>query len=278
MPTLILSKELQALVNKGLEVYEGGSINFAPLCEQPGLLILFDTVKKILSQEKYVHIRGVPILSDSGWNAFANCFGTFYGVVERTDIKVDCPYSACAINPLTLHNDDAIDLNRQPKYGFIQVTREDPLGEVENGIVLVRELVQKLKYENPELLKILINRPVPMFSNGVNYDDKESGSIITSTPIIYKGATGDYQIRFDQDRIKRYYMEKNEKQDFEEGKMIYDFLQAAQKIKHKVMLKHSDILVHDNLCALHDRDECNVELYADGSRNTRTISVSFARA
>lgn len=278
MPTLILSSELRALIKKGLEVHEGTNVTHPPLNEQPGLFNFFDAVKKILHQEKYVHIRGIPVLSNEGWRAFTSCFGLFYGVVERTDIKIDCHYSACSINPLTLHNDDAIDEVRQPKYGFIQVTNEDPLHPVANGIVVVRELVQQLRYEAPELLKILLSHPVPMFSHGVNYEEKDGESIIINSPILYKSSSGEYQIRFDHDRIRRYYQEMKKKQPFEEGKMIYDFLQAAQKIKQKITLSYSDLLVHDNLCTLHDRDACNIELYSDGTRNTRHISVSFARA
>lgn len=277
MPILLLSDEAQASIQAGLQVKQTQEEVEDLLRQSPAMSALLYSAKKIVGQEKYVQIKGLPALNELGWQAFAGYFGEYYGAVERTGIKTDCNYTGCALNPLVLHNDDAVDLARQPKYGFIQVTQADSLGIVANGIVLARELKRKLQFEDPELLRKLLSNPVPMLSYGVNYDDKIKQEIITNEPIIYKSDTGEYCVRFDHERNTYFYRKKESSQSLDEAFMIHEFLRHANQIKKKVFLSEGDILIHDNKCTLHDREECSIRFNLDGTTHTRSIAVSFAR-
>lgn len=277
MPTLLLSDEAQASIYAGLQACQNQKQIDDFLRESPALRSLLNSAKKVVHQEKYVRIKGLPLLSEPGWRFITGYFGEYYGAVERTDIKTDCNYTGCSLNPLVLHNDDAVDASRQPKYGFIQVTMNDPLEGVANGVVLVRELVRKLRFENPDLLRDLTSKPFPMFSYGVNYDDKSKREITIKEPILYKNDVGEYCVRFDYERNLHFYRSSGLVQSLDEASMVYEFLKHANQIKKKVLLSQGDILIHDNKCALHDRDECSIKFNMDGSTQTRSIAVSFAR-
>lgn len=277
MPILLLSDEAQASIHAGLQASKTQEQVEDVLRQSQAMSALLYSAKKIVDQEKYVQIKGLPALNELGWQAIAGYFGEYYGAVERTDIKTDCHYTGCSLNPLVLHNDDAVDLSRQPKYGFIQVTQADSLGVVANGIVLARELKRKLQFEAPELLRKLLSQPIPMLSYGVNFDDKLKREIITNEPIIYKSDTGEYCVRFDHERNAYFYRKKGIDQSSGEALMIYEFLKHANQIKKKVYLSETDILIHDNKCTLHDREECSIRFNLDGTTHTRSIAVSFAR-
>ncbi len=277
MSILHLSGEAQASIHAGLLACHTQDHVEDLFRENPAIAALLSSAKKFIDQNKYIQIKGLPILNEFGWQTIISHFGEYYGAVEKTDIKTDCNYTGCSLNSLTLHNDDAVDVINQPKYGFIQVTQSDSLGVVPNGIVLIRELKRKLQFESPDLFSSLLSRPIPMLSYGVNYDDKTKKEIVTNEPILYKSDTGEYCVRFDRDRNLFYYQDKNITQDPEEAKMIYNFLNYANKIKKKIFLSEGDILIHDNQCTLHDREECSIMFNLDGSTHTRTIAVSFAR-
>tara|TARA_R110000764_G_scaffold110472_1_gene196934 strand:+ start:712 stop:1551 length:840 start_codon:yes stop_codon:yes gene_type:complete len=277
MPILLLSDEAQASINASLRSDRGQRQMEDVLGSNRAVVALLSAAMIILRQEKFVQIKGFPVLDDSAWKFFSEHFGVYAGAVERTDIKVDCTYTGCAINPLTLHNDDAIDLERQPEYGFIQVTTADRCGPVSNGVVLARELVRKLKFEDPDLLQKLISLPIPMLSYGINHESASKREIIIDTPIIYKDVDGEYCLRFDLERNSHYYREKKKSQPLEEGMMIYQFLRHASVLKKKVLLSVGDILVLDNKRTLHDREECTICFNLDGTTQTRSIAVSFSR-
>jgi hypothetical protein len=277
MPILLLAEEVQASLRAGLSACKTQEQVNDFLGTSTAFNALIYSAKKIIHQEKFVQINGFPILDDFGWRYLTGVFGEYYDAVERTGIKTDCDYTGCSLNPLILHNDDAVDIRRQPRYGFIQVTHDDPLFVVPNGVVLVRELVRKLKFEDPELLTKLLTTNIPMLSYGVNFDDKNKEELFIEAPVIYKSNAGEYCVRFDYERVMFYYREKNLTQSRSEAQMVYFFLQHAAQIKKKIFLSEGNILVHDNRCTLHDRDECSIKIKIDGSSETREIAVSFAR-
>ena len=91
-------------------------------------LLIYRSAEKILNKNCFVVIKNIGFCRNKAvFEAFLKLFGRFYGVVEYTGIKLDCNYTGCSYNALTLHNDDAVDLNN-PKYSFIQVLSEDPNG------------------------------------------------------------------------------------------------------------------------------------------------------
>lgn len=277
MPILLLSDEAQASIRAGLKASKTQEQVENVLRQNHAISALLCSAKKVVDQEKYVQIKGLPVLNELGWQAITGYFGKYYGTVERTGIKTDCYYTGCSLNPLVLHNDDAVDISHQPKYGFIQVTQADSLGIVANGIVLARELKRKLQFEAPELLCKLLSHSIPMLSYGINYDDSLKHEIITNEPIIYKSDTGEYCIRFDHERNSYFYRKKGVCQSSDEALMIYEFLKHANQIKKMVFLSETDILIHDNKCTLHDREECSIRFNLDGTTHTRSIAVSFAR-
>lgn len=279
MSNIYLSKDFQTGLMKRLEGLFSADLIFTTLNQDPIFINLVKDLKKILSEDKYVLIKGLPAGTSQNrdfFAAFVRMFGEYYGTVEFTGIKIDCHYTGCSRNALTLHNDDAIDLLNQPKYGFIQVIRNDPLFEVENGVVLIRELVRLLKFEQPDLLQDLLTKPIPMLSYGVNFESNKKEELICHENILLKTDTG-YKVRFDFDRNRYYYQVKKIKQSYAEAKMIYDFLQWANKVKKNIFLDKGDVLILDNHETLHDRGECSVAYEADGSINSREIFVSFVR-
>ncbi len=277
MPVLLLSDEAQASINAGLRSGRAQRKMEDVLVSNQAVAALLSAAKTTLRQEKFVQIKGFPILDEGAWKFFSENFGMYAGAVERTDIKVDCTYTGCAINSLTLHNDDAIDLERQPEYGFIQVTASDPCGPVANGVVLARELVRQLRFEDPDLLRQLTSTPIPMLSYGINHEAASKHEIVIETPILYKDVYGEYCLRFDSERNAHYYRAMERPQPLEEAMMIYRFLKCANDLKKKVLLSVGDILVHENKRTLHDREECAICFNLDGTTQTRSIAVSFAR-
>lgn len=279
MSSICLSKTFQADLKSSLEGCNSTDLVIDVFNKNVYFLNAVENIKKILREDKYIRIKGFPFGSSKErvlFESFVRQFGEFYGMVEFTGIKVDCNYTGCSRNALTLHNDDAIDLQQQPKYGFIQVVNKDPIYNVENGVVIIRELIRILKFENKELLNNLLSKPIPMLSYGVNYDGAGKEELITNEPILRKTDLG-YKVRFDFDRNKFYYQVKGIKQHNSESKMIYDFLKYSNKIKKTLHLDLGDILIHDNHETLHDRGECSIEFDSNGRINTREILVSFVR-
>jgi hypothetical protein len=88
---------------------------------------LIKTVKKIIENNQFILIKNIGFNnSKQVFEYFVKQFGNYYGMVEYTDIKLDCNYTGCSFEYIELHNDDAIDLVNQPIYGFIQVVKEEP--------------------------------------------------------------------------------------------------------------------------------------------------------
>ncbi len=238
---------------------------------------VIDNAKKILGKNHYVIIKKTGFVREKAiFEAFVKQFGSFYGTVEYTDIKLDCHYTGCNYSALELHNDDAIDLENQPLYGFIQVQNEDPLKLTKNGVVKVDDIVSYLEVHDRELLKDLLNTCVSMLAYGVNYDGKDKKKIEVHEPVLYE-KEGIYYVRFDLTRIKYYHWKKKQEQPSKQVTLIKDFLSIAKKLRKEIYLERSDIYIHNNKRTLHDRTECSIELNSDGSVNTREIFVSFVR-
>jgi hypothetical protein len=279
MSFIRLSKELQSELEPSL--FESGNPDawteiFRNNCHVRSFL---GDLKKVLNEDLYVHVKGMEVNSTDKRKflaALAEQFGEYYGAVESTGIKIDCEYTGCSRNSLILHNDDAIDIDRQPRVSFIQVIREDPALMVENGVVVMRDLVRCLKYENPSLLDSLFNTPIPMLSLGVNYESDNKKERTTNEPII-REREGNFYARFDLHRNKFYYKYKKLEQKPEESRLVYEFLRSCENVKKKVNLELGDILILKNKETLHDRSQCSIEYGLDGSLNTREILVSFAR-
>jgi len=238
---------------------------------------LINNSKKLLTLNRYVLIKNVGFVENKQlFELFVKQFGNYYGVVEETDIKMECDYTGCTDKLIELHNDDAIDLKTQPDYGFIQIQQEDPLRLARNGIVIISELVRYLEVYNVELLQKFYEVKIPMLSFGVNYDDKDKTLLELKEPILYK-KSNQTLVRFDLTRVKFYYKYKNLIQSKEESFLIDEFLYYAKKFRREFYLEKGDILIHNNKQTLHDRTECSFELNSDGSFKTRRIYVSFAR-
>ncbi len=275
MATLLLSDKLYANILNWLEFQDDPLKIYKLLSNEQDFLFLIDSLKKILANEKFVVLKNTPFRTMYHLEAFIRFFGNYYGCVEHTGIKVDCNYTGCATNNLVLHNDDAVDIDSQPNIGFIQVIKKDPLFKVKNGIVVIRELIRKLRYENPELLEKLLTTKVPMISKGINFDSENKKIIELKSNILYK-ENNEYKVRFDYDRIMYYYQYHKLKQSYEEGKMIYQFLMHCEDLKKNIFLDIGDILIHDNKATLHDRNECSIGIDVDQKLFTREIFVSFA--
>jgi len=236
---------------------------------------LINTSKKLLKSNKYILIKNIGFVENKQlFELFIKQFGSYYGVIEETDIKINCDYTGCTDRLIELHNDDAIDLKNQPDYGFIQIQQEDPLKLAKNGIVIISELVRYLEVYNPDLLEKFYKIKVPMLSFGINYDNKDKTLLEIKEPILYKKSNRTL-VRFDLTRIKFYYKYKNTIQSEEESFLIDEFLYYAKKFRKEFYLEKGDILIHNNKQTLHDRTECSFELNSDGSFNTRKIYVSF---
>lgn len=238
---------------------------------------LINTVKKILEQNHYIIVRNIGFNnSKQMFEYFVKQFGNFYGMVEYTDIKLDCNYTGCNFSYIELHNDDAIDLLNQPLLGFIQIKKEDPLKLPKNGIVKINDLVRYLEVYKPLLLEELLNTKIPMLSRGINYDDTNKDVIEINESLIYI-EDNKYLVRFDLTRIKYYYKFYNKKQNERESLLIDEFLKYAKLFRKEFYLEEGDILIHNNKTTLHDRTECSLELNIDGTFNSREIFVSFSR-
>ncbi len=275
MSYVVLSNDFYANCSNWLEKSKVPMEMHKHLLEQEDFKFLIENLKTLLLNEKFVVLKNTPFKSAQQLEAFIYFFGKFYGNIEYTGIKVDCSYTGCATHPLTLHNDDAIDFETQPNIGFIQVITEDPILKVENGVVLIREVVGRLKYEDPELLDKLMNHKVNFKSLGINYESQNKQVIEIEAPILYL-EDNQYKVRFDLERIKYYYQSNNILQDYSEGKMIYDFLNHCEKVKKRIFLQKRDILIFDNKSTLHDRTECSIGIDIGSEVFSREILVSFA--
>ncbi len=239
--------------------------------------ILISSIKKILENNQFIIIKNIGFNnSKSMFEYFVKQFGNYYGMVEYTDIKLDCNYTGCTFGHIELHNDDAIDLTNQPIYGFIQVIKEDPLKLPKNGIVKIMDMVRYLEVYELDLLDEFLSTKIPMLSKGVNYNDTNKDIIEIFEPLIYT-KDNKYFTRFDITRIKYYYKFHNKKQDRKESLLIDNFLKYAKKFRSEFYLENGDILIHNNKTTLHDRTACSMELNIDGTFNSREIFVSFAR-
>ena len=238
---------------------------------------IFKSAKIILEENYFVVIKNIGFIREKSiFESFVKLFGNFYGAVEYTDIKLDCPYTGCNYKLIELHNDDAIDLKTQPLYGFIQVQNEDPLQLAQNGLVKVDDMINYLELYDKIFLDELLTTKVNMLAYGVNYDGSDKQKILLHEPIFYK-KNGIYQVRFDLTRIKHFYWKENREQSIEERLLIDRFLTLAKKFRTEIYLEQGDILIHNNQRTLHDRTECGFELDLNGTFNTREIFVSFVR-
>lgn len=271
-----LKKELKlCAINKTVST-ELQSIDFS---KNKHIDFFIKDLKKLLDEDLFVHVKELTLANFDKHiflAALVQEFGEYYGMVESTGIKIDCNYTGCSRTPIILHNDDAIDLIRQPKIGFIQVTKADPVNDVNNGIVLIRDLVNFLKYESPTLLNDLLTIPIPMLSFGVNFDGSDKNEILTTEPIL-REECGKYLVRFDFYRNKFFYKFRGIKQDPMEKKLIYDFIKNCEIVKKSFNLDLNDIFIFNNHETVHDRGECSIEYGLDGLINSREIIVSFAR-
>lgn len=270
-----LSSKIATKVEK-IKIYHQSEIDkFLQLDDN--FLSIYQATKKVLDENYFVIIKNIGFAREKViFEAFVKQFGKFYGGVEYTDIKLDCPYTGCNYKLIELHNDDAIDLHTQPLYGFIQVQNEDPLKLAKNGLVKVDDIVAYLEIYDKDFLNQLFTTKINMLAYGINYDGNDNSEIVVNEPILYKNNNNIY-VRFDLTRIKHYYWKKNKVQSTEEKHLIDKFLAIAKKFRKEVYLEKGDILIHNNKRTLHDRTECSLELNIDGSFNTREIFVSFTK-
>jgi len=279
MSIIKISDNLSSIITtkvKKIKVYHQKEIdNFLQLDDN--FISIYKASKKVLDENYFVIIKNIGFMREKAvFEAFVKQFGKFYGGVEYTDIKLDCPYTGCNYKLIELHNDDAIDLLDQPLYGFIQVQNEDPLKLAKNGLVKVDDIVNYLEIYDRDFLEKLFTTKINMLAYGVNYDGNDNSEIVVNEPILYK-SNDNIHVRFDLTRIKHYYWKKNKKQSTEERSVVDKFLAIAKKFRQEIYLEQGDILIHNNKRTLHDRSECSLELNVDGTFNTREIFVSFAR-
>jgi hypothetical protein len=238
---------------------------------------IFKSAKIVLEENYFVVIKNIGFIREKSiFESFVKLFGNFYGAVEYTDIKLDCPYTGCNYKLIELHNDDAVDLITQPLYGFIQIQNEDPLKLAQNGLVKVDDMINYLELYDKKFLNELLTTKINMLAYGVNYDGTDKKKILLQEPIFYKENDG-YHVRFDLTRIKYFYWKENKEQSLEERLLIDRFLTLAKKFRTEIYLEQGDILIHNNKRTLHDRTECGFELDLNGTFNTREIFVSFVR-
>lgn len=241
-------------------------------------LFIIDNAKKTLEKELFVVIKNIGFNKEKGiFESFVKQFGEFYGAVEYTGINFENLYTGSKHNRIYYHNDDAIDVNTQPRFGFIQVAKEDPLKITHNYIVRIDEMVNYLELYDNNLLTCLFNTKVNMLSYGVNFENKNKEEIILNEPILYVGKDNHIRSRFDVHRINHFYWKKEIEQPLHERKLISDFLLLCEKFSKKYYLEQGDIFIHNNQRTLHDRDDCSIEIDENGKFITREIMVSFAR-
>lgn len=239
--------------------------------------LIHRSAEKILDKNCFVAIKNIGFCRNKLiFEAFIKLFGRFYGVVEYTGIKLDCNYTGCSYNALTLHNDDAIDLNN-PKYTFIQVLSEDPNGNAFgwNGVVKIDDVFEYLSIHDKELLDKLFNYPFPMLSFGVSAYSDSREEIILKQPI-FTYHNDKIRVRFDLSRIKYFYFKKEIQMPDEEKLILDKFLTVCQQFRKRYYLSKGDILIVDNHRTLHDREETTIELDVQGDLISREIFVSFA--
>lgn len=239
--------------------------------------LIYSSAHKILEKNCFVVIKNIGFCRNKEvFECFIKLFGRFYGVVEYTGIKLDCPYTGCNYSSLVLHTDDAIDLNN-PKYTFIQVLAEDPSGDTFgwNGVVKIDAVFEYLSVYDHSLLDKLFNHYFPMLSFGISAYSDNRDELIIKAPILsyYKDIL---KVRFDLSRIKHFYFKKNLQMPEEEKAIIEKFLSVCYRFRKRYYLSKGDILIVDNHRTLHDREETTIELNQDGSLNSREIFVSFA--
>jgi len=279
MSILYISDELSRKIStKSIEIrnilqYDIDNI----LKEDNSFQSIITSAKKILEDNHYVVIKNIGFFREKSiLEAFIKQFGNYYGEIEYTDIKLDCFYTGCNYKNIELHNDDAIDLETQPLYGFIQVINEDPIKLAKNGIVRIDDMIRFLKVYDNKFLKKLFETKIPMLSKGINYNNNEKKLIEIKEPLLYN-LNSDVMVRFDLTRIKYYYKFHHITQSKAESFLIDEFLRYAKQFKKEYYLEKGDILIHNNKKCLHDRSECSLKLNIDGSIDTRKIFVSFAR-
>jgi hypothetical protein len=239
--------------------------------------LIHNAVHKILEINHFVKIKNIGFLRNKVvFESFIKLFGYFYGVVEYTGIKLDCPYTGCNYSSLLLHTDDAIDLNN-PKYTFIQVLAEDPNGDAFgwNGVVKIDEVFEHLAVHDHVLLDKLFNHKFPLLSYGISAYSDDRDELIIREPI-FSYHKEILKVRFDLSRIKYFYFKKNLQMPKEEKMIIEKFLSACHQFRKRYYLSKGDILIVDNHRTLHDREETTIELNQDGSLTSREIFVSFA--
>jgi len=242
--------------------------------ENSEILKLSNLIRHILNDNLYVVIKNAKFVNNKiNFERLIKLFGEYYGEIEFTNIKINCNYTGCDYKYIPFHNDDAIDINHQPTYGFIKIVKNDPLLLGINYIVKAEDIYKYLKFNDKEFLKILYKHKFPMLAFGINQFTKKD-KIEIYEPILYENENG-LCIRFDLQRIKFYYKFYNKKQSFEEEQLLYQFLNLLDKLKTKIHLLKNDIFIHNNLKTLHNRGICSFEI--DDDINTREIWVSFAR-
>lgn len=279
MAMLCISDELSRKISaKSIEIidFPQGDIDNI-LKEDDNFQNIVNTAKKILEDNHYIIIKNIDFSKEKSiLEAFIKQFGSYYGAIEYTNIKLDCFYTGCNYKNIELHNDDAIDLKTQPLYGFIQVIKEDPLKLVKNGIVKIDDMIRFLKVYDNKFLKKLFKIKIPMLSKGINYNDSDKKLIEIKEPLLYK-SNGNIMVRFDLTRIKYYYKYHLMAQSMAESFLIDEFLRYAKQFRKEFYLEKGDILIHNNKKCLHDRSECSLKLGEGGSISTREIFVGFVR-
>jgi len=270
-----LNAQIASLANR-ISVFVQPEID-AFIQQDKHFLLIYQSAEKILGNNCFVCIRNIGFNRNKAiLEAFIKLFGRFYGVVEYTGIKVDCVYTGCNYNSLTLHNDDAIDLNN-PKYTFIQVLSEDPNGSAFgwNGVVRIDDVFEYLSLHDKDLLDELFSHRFPMLSYGISAYSGSCEEIVLQEPI-FTYHNDKLKVRFDLSRIKHFYFKKEIKMPDEEKLILDKFLSICQQLRKHYYLCSGDILIVDNHRTLHDREETTIELDEDGSLISREIFVSFA--
>lgn len=262
------SKKISGFTQESIDCFIKGDSSFQTIVSN---------IKKILNKNQYVVVKNIGFAKEKEiFESFVKQFGEFYGAVEYTDIKIECPYIGCQYIPIELHNDDAIDMYTQPTYGFIQIVSEDRMLQVKNGVVIIDEVVEYLSLYDEDFLESLYDTKIPMLSYGVNYDGQNTSKVEIAEPILYK-QNDETMVRFDLSRVMYFYWKNKIVQPSEIKRLLNNFLSYCKKFKREYILETGDILIHNNKKCLHDRSECSLELNIDGSTVSREIFVSFTR-
>lgn len=281
MASLRLSYEFSLLFNAEVSKCYGVE-NILELFSTPNFTIFFDAIKTMLHRYHYVHISNVGFAPRRDiLGAFASCFGSFRDPVENTNVRIDCSFDGCSIESLPLHNDDAM-LDIMPQIGILQVENECPLKMPKNGIVLIKDIVFYLQLHNERLLQKLLTHKIPMLSSKFSKIIKnnetvflEKGDEVIAEKSILIEKNGIYEARFNPSRIDYYYYKTGKKQSLAERKMIFEFLEIANRFKKSMYLKENDILIYNNKQTLHDRTESGLE-FGLADIKSRSFYIAFA--